>query len=469
MLRQTLPAFTLIVLVVGALRAADLHVTPDGKPEASGQAAAPVDLATALTREGLAQPGDTVWVHGGTYEVGVLRQNPKVVGEPGNPITFRAVPGERATVRGGLVVTAAHTWLWGLEVTGSSETGVNVTDADGTPKDGVKLINLVIHGNGAPRAVEPGEPVYPTGQGIGGWDVGNDHEYYGNIVYRNGTNSKDHGIYSQNTAKHSTKRIVDNIIFDNAGYNIHVYGEKPTLSGYHFEGNICYGAGGANILVGGSKPLSNVTLIGNCTYFAPGRGTGRSVDIGYNGKDNRHLRVEGNYFMSGKTALMLKGVAADAVVRGNTFWGEDAPVEVTLAEGAAGSAIHWDRNTYVVSPGPNLSSLPHVKAQASETVIEADQGRPTGVFVFRRLNRYDPDRVHLAVYNWDRRPVVEIDVADLAPVGSRYRVVDAADFYGKAVAEGTVAERTIELPMGGDPEEREFGAFVLFRQPPPSP
>ena len=53
--------------------------------------------ARALDRvAALLEPGDTCWIGQGTYRETV---KPARSGEPGRPITFRSVPGERATIK----------------------------------------------------------------------------------------------------------------------------------------------------------------------------------------------------------------------------------------------------------------------------------------------------------------------------------------------------------------------------------
>ena len=71
----------------------------------------------------------------------------------------------------------------------------------------------------------------------------------------------------QNTARHTVKRFVDNIVFENAGCGFHLYGQSPQLSGLYLEGNIsfatslnprCPSKGEMNILTGGSKPITHL-------------------------------------------------------------------------------------------------------------------------------------------------------------------------------------------------------------------
>jgi hypothetical protein len=130
-----------------------------------------------------------------------------------------------------LTVNCSHVWFWGFEVTVGGapvkERGDAVALRGG---DGVKLINLVIHDN-------------PNRSGIGGWDVGSDHEFYGCLVYRNGLGGKAlaHGIYTQNTVGHTPKTVADCLFFNNFGFGVHCYGQAPELANFVFEGVAAFG------------------------------------------------------------------------------------------------------------------------------------------------------------------------------------------------------------------------------------
>ena len=447
----------------------EVFVAPAGTPAGKGTKESPLDLKSAFGYGHLLKPGTTVWVAGGRYEIGQLRQGREVQGTKDQPIVFRAVPGERATIAGGFSVTQSHTWLWGLEIAGPNECGVGVAGGDG-----VKLINLVIHDAGP---AEPPKERKPSGQGIGPGDVGNDHEYYGNLVYQNGWNGLDHGIYPQNTARHTPKRIVDNVFFENAGFGIHAYGEAPTLCGFHVEGNICFATakkpraaqeGGVNILLGGQKPISNIVLKDNCTYH-PDAGSKRGVDIGFHGHGNSNILVEHNYFMCGSNAIELKNVL-DAVVRDNTFWAPSGMISVTYGPGADKSKVIFEGNTYIDNKRFDLAQWRATTGSAkTDKVVRGKDGRPTGLLVFKRVNQYEPERVHLAVYNWDRRPVVRIALKDILQAGDSYRVVSVLDYFGKPVAQGKAPGACVDLPMKGRRYEPEFGAYILFRPRPSVP
>jgi hypothetical protein len=453
--------FGSVALACSAARAAEVYAAPDGKAGARGTKDSPIDLTTAFANAKIVTPGTVVWILPGTYEVGQLRPAPEIRGTKEKPVVYRAAPGRSATLVGEILPANDHVWFWGLDIQG----GFNIRGGDG-----LKLINLTIHEAGPPEKPKEHKP---SGQGIGGWDVGNDHEFYGNIIYHNGWNRLDHGIYSQNTAKHSVKRYVDNIVFENAGFGLHLYGQSPVLSGFHVEGNIAFatslgprgpGPGEVNILIGGSKPLSRVALKSNCTYH-PQVNSKRGVDIGYHGAPNTDIHIEDNYFVCGANALDLKGIA-EATVRNNTFWAPGGMVTVGLAPVDKPKVV-FEGNTYIDNGKFDLARFrEQIGSGETDKVVPGKNGRPAGLHVFKRINQYEPERIHLAVYNWDHEEVVRIGLQGVLSAGDAYRVVNVLDFFGPAVVEGKAKGPFVDLPMKGHRYEPEFGAYVLFRTSP---
>jgi hypothetical protein len=131
-----------IFLLAPLAHAAEFHVATDGKDGNSGTPAAP--FATVQRAEKAAGPGDTVFIHGGTYrmtgaQIARTRRDRCQVtlltksGAPGKPIRYFAFPGEHpefdlsAVKPRGLRVTAFHVEASWLHLKGISVTGVQVT------------------------------------------------------------------------------------------------------------------------------------------------------------------------------------------------------------------------------------------------------------------------------------------------------------------------------------------------------
>ena len=99
-MKRTLVSSCLLAAAFAAADAAELHVAVTGDDAAPGTAAAP--LRTIQRAAGLAQPGDTVTVHAGTYRE---RVNPARGGESdARRIIYQAAPGEEVVIKGSEVV-----------------------------------------------------------------------------------------------------------------------------------------------------------------------------------------------------------------------------------------------------------------------------------------------------------------------------------------------------------------------------
>ena len=85
--------FFSILACAGIARAADFYVSTSGSAAGDGSIGDPWDLDTALHHPPAVQPGDTIWVRGGTYEGA---HTSRLAGTEGSPITVRGYRRERA-------------------------------------------------------------------------------------------------------------------------------------------------------------------------------------------------------------------------------------------------------------------------------------------------------------------------------------------------------------------------------------
>jgi hypothetical protein len=386
---------------------------PDGSADADGTLERPLDLATALSSRSPARPCDTIWLRGGQYRGAFVSE---LRGQETAPIVVRQAPNERATLDGApsadpvLTARGEHAWFWGFEVTSSDpdrvsgETGPWPTDLrrGGIAVRGseLKFINLVVHD--LTRGFSIDSSALNT-------------EVYGSLVYYNGWQAADggtngHGIDTHNRA--GRRLFADNIVFNQFSHGILAYGsaENP-VDNIGLEGNILFNNGvlGRNgperdVLIGGGSIAQNPVLRANLTYG------GAQTVVGH-GAGCRGARIEGNLLV----APFLLG-PCDAVIKGNTVHGTGGPL----------AAAHRD-NAYRGEP-------------------------PAGVVVTVRPNRYEPGRAHVAIYNWDRRPAVDVDLsaAALAP-GTAYEVRDAQNFFGRPVVKGTFSPDSpaVSIPLTG--------------------
>ena len=431
----------LFIACAALASAAEFYVAANAGASGTGTLGNPWKLQTALSHPAAVDPGDTIWLRGGTYVGAPWTSN--LNGTSTNPIIVRQYPGERAILDGNyagnlvtLQVSGSYTWYWGFEIFNSDP--VRYTgDGDSPPRrgegvtlsgDGTRLINMIIH---------------DTSQGILSGDGATAANIYGNLIYYNGYNSPDrghgHGVYVQNLGG-TLKPIHDNIIFQQFGWGVHAYAEGGYLDNLDFQGNISFNNGGlaanwtANILVGGLRLATSPRLINNTTYT---QGQGGSNNLGYSAGCTNPT-VTGNYFVSGQA---LKVVACSSMtITGNTFYGSTSGF----------SQAAFPSNTYHGST------------------------RPTGVKIFVRPNAYEAKRANIAIYNWALQSTVSVDVSGVLAPGDGFEVRNAQDFFGAPVLTGTYGGGSIVLPMTGLsvavpvgvvaplPTGPEFNAFILL-------
>jgi len=461
------------ILVSGGVRAAEYYVSPMGKPEAAGTKAAPWDVVSVLSGKQPVRPGDTVWLLGGLYPIPrdpkskkfILRT--ELVGAPDEPIIVRQAPGERATLVGALNLYGADTWYWGFEVRGTR----------GTPEEnGNSCINIF-----GPRTKMINMIVHRGSMGSGFWSPAVDAEQYGNLIFDFGYGAKDrghgHACYTQN--EKGAKRIVDNMMFAGHGWNQHNYTQQGQIIGYHIEGNFYFCAGMAtppadapkdNVIICAYRPGDRYAFVNNVAYHPRTGGWRYNVRLSTYMKapgTNGAAIVKDNYIMG------YNGLALDRWLKmtatGNEIWAPMAILYWRKGHGAEDEDWVVDNNIY--------HALPEEKKFNGKTLAEHQQGsgfdrdskliptvngRPAGTRIFLRPNRYEPGRAHVAVFNWDGKDAVEVDLkeAGLKP-GQKFQVRNVLDLYGKPVAEGAYDGKPIRVPMMKSAIAPDFDAFLV--------
>jgi hypothetical protein len=405
-----------------------------------------MSLSKALSSTSPAQPGDTIWLRGGTYLGAFTSQ---LTGTAAAPIVVRGYPGERATLDANnaaarsagslLAVNGANVVFRDFEVMSSDAGRTDQNTGYGNFPSGIdinqsqniKLINLVIHDL--------------VGKGIGAWSENTSAEIVGCLVYYNGMSDHDHGIYVQNQS--GSKLIKDNIIFDQASHGIHGYGSTDAfLNNITIEGNTAFenGAliqqGSRNILLGGLSVAQNPIVRANYTYMA---GAAGNSNVGYTAGTSNAV-VQDNYWVAGNAAVRLN-LNVGALVTGNFFSGPLDPTD---------TATRWPSNTF-------KSSRP-----------------TTGQTVFVRPNPNEPGRANITIYNWSQASSVAVNLSGAGlNSGDTFEIRDAMNFYGSAVATGIYTGGTVNVPMTGltaavpvgqsliAPRHPApgFGAFVLLK------
>jgi hypothetical protein len=418
------------------------YVSASARPDGIGTLERPWTLTAALDGGGgTLQPGDTVWLRGGTYR-GVFRT--ALEGAPGRWIVFRQRPGERATIDGTLRADGAYLAFWGFEVMQSTPStyGLEANTNYG------RFINLVVHDAGS--------------QGITFWTPGIDAELYGCIVYNNGTHPVlDHGVYVHN--EEGTKLLADNVFFDNLANGIQVYAshKNPAIRNVRVEGNVSFNNGTispagralANLVVNAQVPTEGMVVADNMLYYSGADGV--NLSLGTNAAaNNRDVVVQDNYAVGGWMGLEMGNPWRRATVTGNTFVASHYLVNL----GGVGLAVayQWSGNTWGSESSDHSWRFDHQQLDwnawreatglGGTDGILADSGEPR---VFVRPNRYEAGRAHVIVYNWGRLAEVPVDVSRVLRPGDRFEVRNVQALFGAPVASGVYQGTPIPVPMDG--------------------
>ncbi|MCX8024328.1 MAG: right-handed parallel beta-helix repeat-containing protein [Thermanaerothrix sp.] len=446
---------------------------PNGTTSGDGSMDRPFNLAYAIedkAKTGFFQPGDVIWVRGGTYGGGGLTYfNSHLQGTVDRPIVVRAYPGEHPIINGSIKIYKPNVIFWGLAVintdpnrtsqfSGSFPDDIYREDAFSVYATNVKIINNIMH--------DAAEGVYAD-------DRAPDVVIYGNLIYNNGWKGPDrghgHGIYAQN--QQGSKWIEDNIIFNNfSGYSLHVYRENEfPLVNFNFDGNVTFNG---TFLVGGRQPTRNVILTNQFTY-------NETVALGFSEEtQNQNVRVQNGYLYNrGDYALEVKawqGVTLDH----NFLGGQNAPVVNLFRSSGA-----WNYNQYVFASNGTpflIDGRGRTWDQwRSQTGFDSDSSfitaLPSATQVFIRSNRYEAKRGHVIVYNWAKQGQVLVDLKVLGyQPGDRYEIHNAQNFEEKI--SGIYQGEAVTLPLNnwsvakpvGWPEPLrpvtlpEFGVFIVL-------
>jgi len=471
-------------------------VSPVGSPKGDGTESSPVDIATALSGEfAKIKPGDVIWLRGGHYKGPVTS---RIQGLRGNPIHVRQFPGERAVLdkgvssreSGTIDVRGNDVWFWDFEVANSSPDRRRLdSDLETNPMRGsginiyaanTKYINLTVRDNG---------------HGFGLWNEEGGTEIYGCLVFNNGNNKKEHGIYGHNKA--GTHLIRDNVIFNNAGYGLHLYANstKSSVSGFTIEGNTVFNNGALmledqvadQILVGGVKgvPAERVSLSSNYVFNELDAPTSknRGVRLGYEDTFNKDVKLIDNYIVSKVPLRILWWQTVE--VRGNTIYSAGKNVEIREPVSQPTRYI-WESNVYLSRANQKPDFLLNgANVTFADWTAERRMDRNTRLVpidtedaVFVRPNKYERGRGVVAVFNWKRSSEIQIDLSSILRKGERYEIRDVQDPFGNPVAKGIFGFGSVTLPLTSKnvvvpigKVERvpahtgiEFGAFLVEKK-----
>ncbi len=447
-------------------------VSPEGNSTGSGKINSPMDLTTAFSGKNnrlLIKPGDIVWLRGGTYKGSFTV---KIGGNSKRPIHFRQYPGERAILDkssanrkvGTLNVRNSYLWFWDFEVSNSFSDRKRL-DSDGKLKPwrgsginvwaaNTKYINLVVRDNG---------------HGFGVWNEEGNTEIYGCLIFNNGNNKKEHGIYAHNkTGKHL---IENNIIFNNAGYGLHIYANssKRSISGFDIDKNILFENGSLmnedqvadQILVGGVKgaPASRIKLRGNVVYTNPlaKSGQSRGIRLGYKHKENDDVTLQENLIV-GKIPLKIFWWKSIKACR-NRIISSGRNIEIKTPLNFNSSNYKFAQNSIISNGKKNKYFVLNGKKTSFDNWhSQINNGNCNQMFtsnvvnnnslrVVINRNKYDKTIAFVTIYNSKKLKNASIDLSNFLENGKKFSVFDAQNYFGEPVLKDVYDGNPIRLPL----------------------
>jgi hypothetical protein len=338
---------------------------------------------------------------------GVYRRRPnelfdvRLAGTDHKPIFVRPVQGRGVRIDGGLAVQSpsAHVWIRDLEIFVSEPVPEEPVSAGSHPVD----LNRPwggLHMHGGKDCKYINLVIHHCNQGVSCWKDEIDPEIYGCIIYDNGWLGADRGhghcIYTQNDEGVKT---ISNCIMTcryDGSYTMHAYGsDRAYVNNYLVTENICYGRG--PFLIGGGRPSHGIHVRKNYLY-------GVDMRIGYTAPDNEDCEVRDNVIVDGRLEIVRY---RNPVQEGNLI--------------RAREEAH--------APGTKSILLP---------------------------NRYDPNRAHLVIYNWDKAEAVDVGTEGLLRDGDGMELFDPRDPFGGPVATAVCRNGAVRIPI-----RDEFAAFVV--------
>lgn len=357
----------------------------------------PWRLQNALNNPaGVIKPGDTIWLHGGTY-AGQFSTN--LTGNAANYITVASYPGEWARIDGNVApytanildIGGSYTSYEDFEVTCLGTFRRTITaDANGTecnPDGSFHKLGGINHEYLKNRFVNLIVRNIP-GTGIGSWKQTGDTEIYGCIIYNNGyllhqkktcaetaesIIGKGPGIYTQNLeASNLTRLIENNIIMGNYDAGINLWSASANiyenfLSHYKITKNIFLNNGGpqrdetSNLVINSASVTAfnhpgDIEVDKNIFYL----NSRSSYVSGMLVSNSNGVHVHDNYLFKGTAGAVFRANNKNIEFDHNFFWGKYMQYSISPSQYVANSWSTHDNTYYKMTypDGVNVMEVP---------------------------------------------------------------------------------------------------------------
>jgi hypothetical protein len=365
------------------------------------------------------KPGDTIWVHGGTYSNpnnGVFQfvWECTLNGSSGNPIVIRAFPGERPILDGLssrgddiLRISSNYVWYWGLEVMSSAPNRLDPTNgdsyADGAyvgagvginvnqdiPLTGNKFISCVVH---------------DCSGGFASTGRSQDAELYNCLFYNNGwaenypglRTHHGHNIYVHNVTgkKMSFYDCIDWGAFEN---NVQAWGGVAGVENndFIFDGFVSFLYGPSSdgcCMLLGNQFFSNPTITNSYFYSRLGH---PNIQLGYSNDGDSDPRI-----------------CSGGNISNNYMGGGELKLDCTFSGTTISNNFVW----HEALAGSDIASIP--------SGFGATATQPTSNKVVVRQSKYEPGRSNVVIYNWTGASSVSVDLSSVYNIGDTYNIVD---------------------------------------------
>lgn len=304
---------------------------------------APCDLWGAVAT---AEPGDVVFLRGGTYEI-AKNLNLSTVASASSPLIVESYPGERAVLDGSQ--NARGSWiqvrvmgkfihLRGLEIKNMPRQGVEIQGTDNLVE------NVHSHHNSLSGIHIYGGDNTITNESAGSRNVirncishDNFDEFFTNYGFANGGNADGISLFSG-----ADNRIENCLVFGNSDDGIDTWRTIRTYVGHNIsQSNGLADGDGNGIKAGGAIPSGYAFVEFNLVYSNKGRG------LDYNG--GQHVTFQNNTTWNNRSSRTF---GADTVAKDNIC-------SETVAWGAPGIETNnsWQRGGSVAFKSTDSNSI----------------------------------------------------------------------------------------------------------------